>query len=235
MNTFLSVLGFVRNHFEAACVVIIALIIMLAIWGANQSGRHAQATIDATIAQQVRDSTNAARRAELVHSLDMLRDSATAMVRIQAKLDSAKDAARAESATRVTAANLIRSRTSIDSATATVTIKTDTGAVTLAVPPLVATTWSNERTADLSALDGMKRSLHADSLSIAERDLRIHNDSLQSVQRDSIDVSNESQIKSDADQIAKLERQKTPRITATGVLVGALGALAGVVTLALVF
>ena len=233
MNTLLSVLGFVRNHFEAACVVIIALIIMLAIWGANQSGRHAQATIDATIAQQVRDSTNAAHRAELVHSLDMLRDSATAMVRIQAKLDSAKDSARAESATRVTAANLIRSRTSIDSAK--VTIKTDTGAVTLAVPPLVATTWSNERNADLSAMDGMKRSLHADSLSIAERDLRIHNDSLQFVQRDSIDVSNESQIKSDADQIAKLERQKTPRITATGVLVGALGALAGVVTLALVF
>jgi len=233
MSTFLSVLGFVRNHFEAACVVIIALIIMLAIWGANQSGRHAQATIDATIAQQVRDSTNAARRAELVHSLDMLRDSATAMARIQAKLDSAKDAARAESATRVTAANLIRSRTSIDSAA--VTIKTDTGSVTLAVPPLVATTWTNERTADLSAIDGMKRSLHADSLSIAERDLRIHNDSLQFVQRDSIDVSNESQIKSDADMIAKLERQKSPRITATGVLVGALGALAGVVTLALVF
>jgi len=233
MSTFLSVLGFVRNHFEAACVVIIALIIMLAIWGANQSGRHAQATIDATIAQQVRDSTNAARRAELVHSLDMLRDSGAAMVRIQAKLDSAKDAARAESATRVTAANLVRSRTSIDSAT--VTIKTDTGAVTLAVPPLVATTWSNERNADLSAIDGMKRSLHADSLSIAERDLRIHNDSLQFVQRDSIDVSNESQIKSDADMIASLERQKSPRITATGVLVGALGALAGVVTLALVF
>ena len=98
MTAIASAFSIVRNHFEAACVVIIALIIMLAIWGANQSGRHAQATIDATIAQQVRDSTNAARRAELVHSLDMLRDSGAAMARIQAKLDSAKDAARAESA-----------------------------------------------------------------------------------------------------------------------------------------
>jgi len=233
MTAVLSVFGFVRNHFEAACVVIIALIIMLALWGSNQSGRHAQATIDAGIAQQVRDSTVAAHKAELVHSLDMLRDSAAAMVRIQVKLDSVQANARVDAATRVTAANLARSLTSIDSAT--VTIKTDTGSVTLTVPPLVATTWSNERNADLSAIDGMKRSLHADSLSIAERDLRIHNDSLQFVQRDSIDVSNESQIKSDADTIAKLERQKTPRITATGVLVGALGALAGVVTLALVF
>jgi hypothetical protein len=217
-----------RAHLGAATFGIGLLFVVAAVCLAYRTGRHAQATADAVSVLDARASAQAEHQLQLRLDADSLRRAGVALAATQAKLDSVQAQSRTESSARVATAAAVRSRARIglDS----VVITTGSTSATFAVPPEVAQTWARERTADTSAIAGLNASIRADSLSLAEREVRIRNLSDQMATADSIEAYQAVQITTLNNEVVVLKNARQPRLSfMQGVLVGTVGTIVTVV------
>lgn len=222
-----------RTHSTAALVGVVVLVILAALWGAEMHGRHTQSRVDQmTIAQLQRQSAESAT----VYAL-------RAIVPVQHRNDSLEAsnrslAVRADSLTRIanerlTSADLVRSRLTVKSDTATLAVDADS-VVRIGIPHALALQLAAERLATDSAFAAMQHKQSADSVLIdglmSERNGLRTQIGLDSI----VQVRLRQEIATADKQADAAGKANHPRFGfVAGVLTGSLAALATVVVIAL--
>ena len=234
MTTPASILSLVRNHAEAALSGLVILIIVAAIWGANVSGKHTQAAIDAEAVTHAATVARAEATAEAIRAVNVVKAQNDSLHARNDSLATRNEALTHASNTKLTSARLVNARLSVKDDTASVT--TDSGIVRVPVPHVLAAQLAAERMATDSAFSAMEHKIQSDDDRIAG--LVNENDGLHTqIQLDSV-VQNRyrAEVAAAIAETDAANKQARPRFSfVQGAVVGVLGTLGAIVIAAVAF
>lgn len=213
---------------ELGLGLVALLLVTLAVLGAYHSGvRQGEITGQVAALQAHADEQHAAevRAARAVDSLRRLRQELDRVRATRARAAVQAVAAARRTTGRATLSPVTLSQVTRDLDSAAVTIATDSGAVTYALPRPVADQWALERRADSAAFAALDQQHAADAAALAVADARDR-------ARDSVDVALRAQLADTRAALRLLQRTHAPRFGfLPGTALGALGTLLLVVLL----
>ena len=220
MTTPGTVLSLARQHAEAALYGLVLLIIVASIWGANVSGKHTQAAIDAEAVTHAATQARAEATAQAIRAVAVVKAENASLHARNDSLRIRNDSLTGAANTRLTAARLVNLRLSVKADTAIVV--TDTGIVRIEIPHILAAQMAAERMSTDLAFSAMEHKIQSDEELIAG--LGHENDGLHAqLAVDSVvQVRYRAELAAAEAETDAANKQARPRFSSGSAIVGAL-------------